>query len=371
MEKKITDSVLDKKLLAYSLAAASVLANSGSANAEVWSSGEINRIITASPGNNSFDISFDSNIRFVFNAYIISFSHTWAGGILYKTNNAYVVKPALGGVSLLGTDETIDAGKEFNKFNGQFIGQEQNLPKEEYYVGVRFLVGSNTHYGWIKLLVPTDIPHNQYTIVSYAYETVAGRGIKAGSLVTLPVELSSFTGELKGSSVSLKWNTATEVNNHGFEIERQIAENSGWEKIGFVEGHGNSNSPLNYSFVDAGAPKGKLSYRLKQIDTDGKYEYSKTVEIANTVVEKFELAQNYPNPFNPSTKIKFSLPEKSAVSLKVFNSLGQEVSTLVNGEMEAGTHEASFNASGLPSGIYVCKISAGKYSAVRKMMMIK
>ena len=82
-----------------------------------------------------------------------------------------------------------------------------------------------------------------------------------------------------------------------------------WESIGFVEGHGNSNSPKDYSFIDKEVLRGKYSYRLKQIDTDGKFEYSKVIEVTiENIPLNFELLQNFPNPFNPVTKIKYSIP---------------------------------------------------------------
>jgi hypothetical protein len=90
-----------------------------------------------------------------------------------------------------------------------------------------------------------------------------------------------------------------------------------------------------------------------------------------TVPTAFELAQNFPNPFNPSTTIRFSLPQASHVTLKVYNTAGQEVATLVNEFKNAGTYDVIFNAAKLPSGTYFYKIESGDFSAVRKMLLIK
>ncbi len=197
----------------------------------------------------------------------------------------------------------------------------------------------------------------------------------------LPVELSSFSASVIGNAVKLNWKTETEVNNYGFDVERYAlsAERQAWEKIGFVNGNGNSNSPKSYSFEDKSVLSGKYSYRLKQIDNDGQFEYSKTIEVDLAAPKKFELSQNYPNPFNPTTTIRFSLPDASLnpsqggtlVKLTVYNVLGQQVAVLVNDILEAGVHTINFNASELNSGIYIYKLEAGSFVQTRKMTLIK
>ncbi|MDP4115645.1 MAG: LamG-like jellyroll fold domain-containing protein [Bacteroidota bacterium] len=186
----------------------------------------------------------------------------------------------------------------------------------------------------------------------------------------LPVELSSFTATVVNRKVTLKWQTATEVSNHGFNVELK-KENNEWKQIGFVKGNGNSNSSKSYSFVDTNPPSGKAIYRLKQIDTDGKFEYSKEIEVNTGLPKTYELSNNYPNPFNPSTRINVSLPEDQVVKLCVYNILGEKVATLINRKMEAGVHEINFNAANLASGIYIYKIEAGKFTQTKKMMLIK
>ncbi|MCF8307171.1 MAG: T9SS type A sorting domain-containing protein [Ignavibacteriales bacterium] len=202
---------------------------------------------------------------------------------------------------------------------------------------------------------------------------------------TLPVELTSFWAEISEKDVVLNWQTATEVNNYGFEIERISPQPLSWQgegqgrswvKIGFVEGHGNSNSPKNYFFIDNSITEGNYSYRLKQIDTDGKFEYSEivAVEIGNPSTDgptDFELFQNYPNPFNPNTSIDYSLPVDEYVSLKVYDILGNQVAELVNEKKAAGKYKINFNASYLSSGLCIYKIQAGSFSKVRKMMLLK
>ena len=190
----------------------------------------------------------------------------------------------------------------------------------------------------------------------------------------IPVELSSFTAISNNDKVELNWITATELNNSGFEIERiscSVPSSQMWKKIGFVPGYGTTTESCAYKFVDENLENGKYSYRLKQIDYDGSYNYSEVVEVTVTQPYKFSLEQNYPNPFNPGTIIKYSIPFSSFVLIKVYNILGNEVTNLVNEEKSAGDYEIEFNASDLPSGIYFYTIRTGKFIQTKKMILLK
>jgi Secretion system C-terminal sorting domain len=192
----------------------------------------------------------------------------------------------------------------------------------------------------------------------------------------LPVELTSFSAATIGSTVKLNWQTATEINNFGFEIERGSHGSTSlmvtdWEKIGFVNGSGNSNSPKNYSFEDKNVKTGKYQYRLKQIDNDGQVEYSKIVEIHFNNEIEYSLSQNFPNPFNPNTTISFTLPRSGNVRLTIFNLLGQEIQTLTNGFKEAGVYAFNFDAKILNSGIYLYKLETDGFTQTRKMTLIR
>jgi hypothetical protein len=196
------------------------------------------------------------------------------------------------------------------------------------------------------------------------------------SAVPLPVELVFFAGIINNNYIELEWRTETEVNNYGFEIERARSfdtplENE-WIKIGFVEGNGNSNSPIDYSFTDNNLGiASKYYYRLKQIDIDGSFEYSDIVTIDRYALNNFDLSQNYPNPFNPSTKITYSVPELSIVTIKVFDILGNEIETLVREERQAGTYEFTWNSGNLPGGIYFYRLQTGYFVQTRKMTLLK
>ncbi|MCX6162087.1 MAG: T9SS type A sorting domain-containing protein, partial [Ignavibacteriae bacterium] len=177
------------------------------------------------------------------------------------------------------------------------------------------------------------------------FNTIGGSAQQSFAYFTdkpLPVELLSFNANAEGSKVTLRWQTASELNNHGFYIERKNGENNGWKEIGFIKGSGSANTPMSYSYEDRG------------------------------------LTANYPNPFNPSTSIDFQLPADSKVTLKIYDITGKEVRVLLNNEIRtANYYTIRFDGSSLSSGIYYYKISASdtrgqnKYEQIKKMALIK
>ena len=200
-----------------------------------------------------------------------------------------------------------------------------------------------------------------------------------GTLATLanvseivPVELASFSAWVIQGRITLEWTTASELNNNGFEIQRSI-DNSKFVTVGFVEGKGTTTEPNFYSFDDLSplTENNTIYYRLKQVDFDGKFSYSKTINVEFNMPADFVLKQNYPNPFNPSTIVEYNIQETGLVSLKVFDVLGKEVATLVNEEKAVGTHNVTFYAGNLPSGVYFYTIKAGNFISTKKMMLAK
>ena len=185
----------------------------------------------------------------------------------------------------------------------------------------------------------------------------------------LPVELVSFTAIKDGITVILQWETATEINNYGFGIQRQVSNE--WKNIGFVQGHGNSNSPKEYSFTDSNPPGGKVKYRLKQIDFDGKFEYSNEIEVNVGIPANFALHQNYPNPFNPTTTINYSIAQTRFVKISIYDMLGREIIKLVNEEKIPGNYEVKFNGSNLANGIYFYRLSVGNFTQTKKLILTK
>lgn len=201
---------------------------------------------------------------------------------------------------------------------------------------------------------------------------------------SLPVELTSFTVQAAGNAAVLKWMTESEVNNYGFEIERKsipVSSQSSaagnpptaindWQKVGFVKGAITSSVPCEYSFNDPKVPAGRYAYHLKQIDLDGSFGYSPDVEI-EIIPNQFSLSRIYPNPFNHSTNISFSITSGAFVSLKVFNALGREVSSLISEELSAGNYTHQWNATGRPSGIYFYRLQIGSDVQIRKILLLK
>ena len=179
----------------------------------------------------------------------------------------------------------------------------------------------------------------------------------------------------------MKWSTASELNNRGFEIERKLFKE--WVKIIFIEGNGTTTNSSNYSYVDDlrnSSYKGQIFYRLKQIDFDGTSTFSNVVSSSvDFTVKEYSLLNNFPNPFNPSTIISYQLPVTSNVSLKIYTVVGEEVATLVDMNQEAGLYQVNFNADNLGSGIYFYKLLAvdalskngNNFTQTKKMILIR
>jgi hypothetical protein len=237
-------------------------------------------------------------------------------------------------------------------------------------------------------LVPTNTDASNLTSVvlrqgsSSSSPALIIDGIRAGtawSEVPLPIQLaSSHASIVRDNDVEVAWRTISETNNYGFEIERTRVlkassdAKSRWAKIGFVQGHGTTLIPQSYSYIDCSVPFGDYSYRIKQIDLDGKSEIYPEMEVSVGVgQDRFMLSQNYPNPFNPNTTIDFVVPQTGWATMKIYNLLGQEVAKLHDGIVQANkVYSTEFNALGLPSGLYFYQLrSAGKTETKRMTLM--
>ncbi|HTP79120.1 MAG TPA: T9SS type A sorting domain-containing protein [Bacteroidota bacterium] len=212
-----------------------------------------------------------------------------------------------------------------------------------------------------------------------AGEDVHGNvGATSGELseTALALELEAFTSSQSGAHIEIHWTTATETNVEGYNIERSpVASGSlvrSWTQEGYVQGSGTSTSPQSYTFSDSKVDQGTYAYRIKQLNRDGSFKYSQEIVAQVVVPNEFVLSQNYPNPFNPSTTLEFTVATSAPATLKVYNALGQEVATLFNGVAESGQfHSAVFDASKLPSGIYMARLESVGKQAVKKMLLVK
>jgi len=203
-----------------------------------------------------------------------------------------------------------------------------------------------------------------------------GIGCYLAQGMELPVELISFNAAVDSKGILLKWETGSELNNHGFEIEKRTRskshdQSSEWIKIGFVPGSGTTTDRRSYSYLDEETENGIFQYRLKQLDFDGTFEYSEIAEVENLQVMSFLLSQNHPNPFNPSTSIQYAISSRQFVRLKVYDVLGNEVAALVNEEKPAGNYNIKFDAAGLTSGIYFYTLNAGTFVQTKKMILLR
>jgi hypothetical protein len=271
---------------------------------------------------------------------------------------------------------------------GSYLGRGYELTNTlgttpQIYVHVKLTILDATGYSGISFNTQVsqwDIQDYYYTTPLTDNQNIYAPVDETATLNTpignpFPVELVSFNARLIEKNVFLNWKTATEINNYGFDIERKEISKSNllgdFQKISFITGNGNSNSPKEYSYIDKDVLSGTYLYRLKQIDNDGQYEYSPVVNIEIAAPAEYNLSQNYPNPFNPSTAIKFNLPEDGLVKLSVFNILGQEIKTLVNEQREAGTYIENFDAAELNSGVYFYELRVNNFVQTKKMQYLK
>ena len=264
-------------------------------------------------------------------------------------------------------------------FNSDVAVIDNNL----YHFGTYTISGITTPTGTMGLAWKTSGSGVNTSVSTFANTTPWNQTTVTLSTPTiatgyLPVELSSFTALAQGRTINLAWQTKTEVNNSGFDVERQAVSTtasatSTWAKVGSVTGKGTTNTPQNYSFSDVVKNAGSYNYRLKQIDRNGSFTYSSEVAVKATLSpEDYKLSQNYPNPFNPSTKFNFAMKTTEHVAIKVYNSIGQEVVTLFDGVVPADQiQEVTFDGSRLSSGIYFYVLRATDRVEVKKMLMMK
>ena len=192
----------------------------------------------------------------------------------------------------------------------------------------------------------------------------------AAAEVAIPVELLSFDAILDGSDVSLRWATASETNNAGFEV--QMDAGSGFQALGFVDGHGTTTEAQTYSYAVRDLDPGTYLFRLKQIDFDGAFEYHGDLEVSVETPDQYVLMPAYPNPFNPEATVRFAVRDSAPVTLTLHDALGRQVTTLYSGTPEANqTLSVRIDGSGLPSGLYLVRLTGSNFSASQAVTLLK
>jgi hypothetical protein len=247
--------------------------------------------------------------------------------------------------------------------NGQFPGQGDR------FLGLRFdIPDGSPHMGWIRVNMPGN--GGQVFVQAYGYNTQPNQAVQAGQ-GPLPVELVSFNSEVSGSKVTLTWQTASETNNAGFQIESRTDEQP-WRQIGFVNGRGSTTEAQSYSFNTGDLTPGSYQFRLKQTDYDGSFEISSVVEVVVDVPGTHVLLPAYPNPFNPSTRLTLVVAREQNVRLEVYDVTGRHVRTLHNGMLAENTqHQFRFEADDLPGGMYVIKAIGENFTETQHVTLVK
>jgi photosystem II stability/assembly factor-like uncharacterized protein len=279
-------------------------------------------------------------------------------------------------INFLNLKKTTDSGNNwFTQFNSQFVLRNFGWLSNSH----GFIVGDGVYETvdsgntWNEILELRNIGLRKF----HSPENSTGFAVGNLGLIyeyidttIIPVELYSFYSEVFNNQVTLKWSTATEKNNLGFEILSSLDDRN-WNSICFINGNGTTNLIHHYRFTDRVETSGIYYYKLKQLDYNGDFYYSNIIEVNVSNPISFGLSQNFPNPFNNSTIIQFQLPKDCFVALKVYNTLGQEVVAIVKEYKQAGYYSLNFTASDISSGIYFYKLIAGEHISTKKFILLK
>ena len=203
-------------------------------------------------------------------------------------------------------------------------------------------------------------------------EVVFDQVFTEANCTLLPVELVAFNATIDDGAALLRWRTATEQNNAGFEVQHAAPGADAFRDLGFVEGHGTTTEVQDYAFRIESLAPGTHRFRLKQVDFDGAVHFGPVLEVAVELPEQAHLSAAYPNPFNPQTQFTLEVKEAQQVRLAVFDALGRRVALLHDGMLEAGTaHPFRFEAAALPSGMYLIRAQGEVFSQTRRVTLLK
>lgn len=299
--------------------------------------------------------------------------HPVNGQILLCSNDNGIYRTSNGGNSWSQVFSTAVSNIEFNPTNPNIV------------MGVSFspyslLLSTDAGITWKNY--NNGFPGETMTDLSFSTDGLKifvssnDNGVFAFDISSIvPVELISFSSVVNDNDVTLYWTTASELNNRGFEIQKNnfnYDETTHWISIGFVKGNGTTSELNHYTFTDKALTPGKYKYRLLQFDYDGMANKSNEIEVLiYESPKKFILHQNFPNPFNPVTNIKYEILETGLVNLKIIDILGKEIMTIINKELDSGVYETSFDGSDLPSGTYFLTLHTQNFHETRKISLLK
>ena len=210
--------------------------------------------------------------------------------------------------------------------------------------------------------------------------------LHVGRATAVPVEMAGLEASVveeaegpEGKAVRLAWQTASEQNNAGFYVQRQSVSDGSWRRLGFVESKaagGTTAEPKSYRFTDRGLPYAAdtLTYRLRQVDTDGTAHRTDAVSLALGAPGQLDLEAPVPNPASERATLRFAVPEglqAEEVRIGVYDLLGRQVATVADGRREAGRHEQQMDLSGLPSGTYFLRLRVGEEIESQKLTVLR
>jgi hypothetical protein len=194
----------------------------------------------------------------------------------------------------------------------------------------------------------------------------------------LPVELTAFDATLDGDAVLLQWRTVSETNNAGFEVqwrkgERENGGTGKWTTTAFVEGHGTTTEAQDYTYQVPDLTSGVYTFRLKQVDFDGAFEFSPEVEVVIALTAPYVLSETYPNPIRQTGELALSVREAQHVRAEVFDVLGRRVAVLHDGTLDANrSHQLRLNSAQLRgSGLYLVRVVGERFAATRRFMLLR
>jgi Domain of unknown function (DUF4082)/Secretion system C-terminal sorting domain/Bacterial Ig domain len=300
-------------------------------------------------------VNFSSPISILANTTYVASYHTPIG--LYAANGGFFTSSGVTQGPLTALQNGVDGPNGVFQYGSGGVFPTNSFNGGNYWADVVFTAGTSS-------FTLTNVTDNN-GCVNNSTVAIPVTVINCGPL---PVQLLSFNVTAANNDAFLRWTTATELNNKGFEVQRSKDAVS-WETIGFVNGAGNSSSTMHYNYIDKLLPKGKYYYRLVQVDFDGKKTISDIRNIIISGTSGYELKQNFPNPFSQHTTIEFILPQQKKINLAVYDLNGKLIKTILSENRSQGYHQIQFSAGGLSSGVYYLKFETDDFQTFKKMVI--